>query len=184
MKKVAIGVVLAAVALSLAACGKSNSSVIRDSKITDQYSRALENAVPYPLSQMHDSVERRNLRERLLRFNVPDKIGYIYLLGFNGNYVGYYTVNGKPSSLDSQMTATQQIVKACSSGCREVVTSMGDDGSFGTNEPGIFFFTTNGVLVETSMNYVYSDSPLPVNAPNLTPKKGQKDLSKRIVVKK
>jgi predicted small secreted protein len=172
-------VLLVAIAALVAGCGHTNSAVIRDSKITNAYSAALEHAVPYPLSQMKDSQERRNLRERLLRFNRPDKLGYVYLLGMNGNYVGYYAIHGKPSSMESQLTATQQIVKACNSGCREVVTSMGDDGSFGGNEAGIFFFTTNGVLVETSMNYVYSDAPLPVDAPKLNPKQGVKDLSDR-----
>jgi len=176
------GIIIALIvgAILLAGCGGTNSSVIRDSKITDAYSKTLEGAVPYPLAQMQDSQERRNLRERLLRFNVPNKIGYDYILGMNGTYIGYYTINGKVSSTDSQMTATQQIVKACSSGCREVVQSMGDDGSYGSNEPGVFFFTTNGVLVETSMNYIYSDSPLPVNAPKLNPKQGVADLSNRI----
>ena len=173
-------VALVAVSIGvLAGCGSTNSSVQRDSKITNQYSQQLESAVPYPLSQMRDSQERRNLRERLLRFNVPDKIGYVYILSLTGQYVGYYVISGKVSSTDSQMSADQQIVKACSSGCRYVVNSMGDDGSYGPEEPGIFFFTTNGVLVETSMPYVYSDSPLPVHAPKLNPAKGQQDLSAR-----
>ena len=47
------------------------------------------------------------------------------------------------------------------------------------NKPGVFFFTTNGVLVETSMNYIYSDSPLPVDAPKLNPNQGQQDISNR-----
>lgn len=173
-----VAFVLAAVVL--AGCGTGNSTVARDGRITEAYSKTLEAAVPYPLTQMKDSQERRNLREKLLRFNVPDKIGYVYLLGFNGNYIGYYAIQGKVSSTDSQLTNTQQIVKACSSGCREVVNSMGDDGSYGSNEAGVFFFTTNGVLVETSMNYIYSDSPLPVDAVRLNPKQGQADLSARI----
>lgn len=163
-----------------AACGGVSGVQGHDQKITEAYSSQLESAVPYPLSQMRDSQERRNLRERLLRFNVPDKIGYVYLLGLTGSYVGYYAIQGKVSSTDSQLTTTQQIVKACSNGCREVVPSMGDDGSYGSNEAGVFFFTTNGVLVETSMNYIYSDSPLPVDAPKLNPAKGQADLSVRV----
>lgn len=168
-----------AAALLLAGCNGTNNSNSRDRKITEAYSRALEAAVPYPLAQMKDSVERRNLRERLLRFNVPDKIGYVYILGMAGNYVGYYTIKGKVSSTSSQMTADQQVIHDCSGGCREVVNSMGDDGSYGPNEPGVFFFTTNGVLVETSMDFIYSDSPLPVHAPSLTPTKGQPNLSSR-----
>lgn len=179
MKKIVLLLVAIMLVVGLAACGKSDSTVQRDAKVTDIYSRQLAGAVPYPLAQMKDSTERRNLREKLLRFNKPDKIGYVYLLTITGKPIGYYSIRGKVSSNDSQMTASQQIVKACSSGCREVVDTMSDDGSYGPNEPGIFFFTTNGVLVVTSATYLYSDSPLPVNAPDLTPKVGQKDISNR-----
>jgi hypothetical protein len=181
VKRVYIIVAFVIAAVALSGCGSGVQGVQgRDQRITEAYSTALEAAVPYPLSQMRDSQERRNLRERLLRFNAPDKVGYVYLLSLTGNYIGYYAINGKVSSTDSQLTTTQQIVKACSSGCREVVPSMGDDGSYGANEPGVFFFTTNGVLVETAMPYVYSDSPLPVDAPRLNPKQGQSDLTARV----
>src|SRR6266498_3932045 len=65
-----------------------------DERISDHIASQLETAVPYPTSQMRDSVERRNLRERLLRFNKPDKVGYVYLLALNGEYVGYYAIKG------------------------------------------------------------------------------------------
>lgn len=180
MKRIAIAVVLVALAVGLAGCnGGGTKSQKEQQKLTNAYSERLQAAVPYPLSQMTDSLERRNLREKLLRFNKPDKIGYVYILGFNGNFVGYYVIKGKVSSTQSQLTITQQIVKDCHSGCREVVDSMSDDGSYGLNEPGVFFFTTNNVLVETSMNYIYSDSPLPVDAKPINPKKGQANVSNR-----
>lgn len=164
------------------ACRGGTKSQQEQQKLTNEYSQRLQAAVPYPLDQMRDSQERRNLRERLLRFNVPDKVGYVYILGLTGNFIGYYVIEGKVSATESQLTITQQIVKDCKGGCREVVDSMGDDGSYGHNEggpSGVFFFTTNGVLVETDMNFVYSDSPLPVDAPKLNPTKGQADLSQR-----
>jgi len=132
-------------------------------------------AVPYPAAQLTDSLERRNLRERLLRQNKPNSIGYVYLLGMNGSYVGYYAIKGKVSSTQSQMTTTD-LVQGCGSGnsysCAVTVPAPGDDGSYGANEPGIFFFTTEGVLVTTSMDYIVSDAPLPVSAPKLNATKG------------
>lgn len=180
MKRIAIAALLVLLAASLAGCnGGGTKSQKEQQKLTNAYSERLQAAVPYPLSQMTDSLERRNLRERLLRFNKPDKIGYVYILGFNGNFVGYYTIKGKVSSTQSQMTITQQVVHDCHSGCREVVDSMGDDGSYGQNETGIFFFTTNNVLVTTDMHYIYSDSPLPVEAKPINPKQGQANVSNR-----
>ena len=54
------------------------------------------------------------------------------------------------------------------------VASIGDDGSFGPNEGGdrgVFFFTATGVMVETTLDWVYSDAPLQIDVPNLLRKK-------------
>lgn len=121
-------------------------------------------AVPYPADQLKDSLERRNLRERLLRFNDPKKVGYVYILSF-GDFIGYYTIAGKVSSTQSQMNPSDDISgDKCGSGCSEHVVSesAGDDGAFGEAEPGIFFFTTEGVMVQVSTDYIYSDQPISV----------------------
>jgi len=136
--------------------------------VSDSIAKQQIAAVPYPQAQMRDSLERRNLRERLLRFNKPQKIGYLYLMSF-GKFVGYYVVKGKISSTQSQMTNLVQTWEA-SKDQDTIVPSVGDDGSFGENEggsAGIFFFTAQGVLVETTLDWVYSDAPLNVDVPNL-----------------
>jgi len=139
-------------------------------KTSDELARQQIAAVPYPLSQMRDSLERRNLRERLLRFNKPQKVGYLYVMSF-GKFVGYYVVKGKVSSTQSQMTNSNQVWDAGSGEQGEtVVDSIGDDGSFGPNEGGdrgVFFFTTTGVMVETTLDWIYSDAPLKIDVPNL-----------------
>jgi len=133
-------------------------------------------AVPYPLSQMKDSLERRNIRERLLRFNKPQKIGYLYVLSF-GKFVGYYVVKGKVSSVQSQMTSQTQTYKdGRDDNASGQIPSIGDDGSFGPNEGGdrgVFFFTTQGVMVETTLDWVYSDAPLNIDVPNLLARKAK-----------
>lgn len=153
---------LALVGVMLAACTVgSTDSQTQGQKVTETYAPRLTNAQPYPLSQMNDSAERANLRERLLRLNNPSKIGYLYELAQNGQVIGYYTIKGKPSSTGSQLTPTQNISNCDSSSAACVVTdSMGDDGSYGPEEHGIFFFTTSGVLVEWSGMWQYSDAPL------------------------
>lgn len=129
-------------------------------------------AVPYPIALIKDSLERRNLRERLTRFSKPQKIGYLYLMSF-GKFVGYYVVKGKVSSVQSQMTNPTQVWNCggADGGCQ--AESIGDDGSFGPNEggdKGIFFFTVQGVMVETTLDWVYSDAPLNIDVPNLLAK--------------
>lgn len=165
----------ASAALLLTGCTGSSpktSAQAAGQQQTETAFRQQSSAVPYPAAQLRDSLERRNIRERLLRTNNPTKIQYVYLLGMNGTYIGYYAIKGKVSSTQSQMTTAQLIQRTCKSGdCSfDVVNAPGDDGSYGDNEQGIFFFTTEGVMVTTSMDYIVSDAPLPVSAPKLNGK--------------
>lgn len=122
---------------------------------------------PYPTNKVTHSLERDNLIRRLLAFNNPKKIGYLYVMSF-GKFVGYYTVLGKVSSTQSMLTNPDQ---HWSNGSGDtVVASVGDDGTFGSEEggqDGVFFFTTAGTMVETDLQWLYSDKPLTVDAPNL-----------------
>jgi hypothetical protein len=134
---------------------------------SDQIAESATKAVPYPFAVVRTGgfLERKNLVERLRRFSAQNKIGYVYLMSF-GKFVGYYTIKGKISSTMSQLTNTQQTWEA-SRDNDTIVDSIGDDGSFGPNEPGAFFFTTNGTMVQTTLDYVYSDQPLSIKVPNL-----------------
>ncbi len=130
----------------------------------DSYAQQSE-TVPFPGKELNDSLERRNQRERLLRQNETDRIGYVYILSF-GKFLGYYVVQGKVSSTQSQMTPRDLTEYACDdhmSGCQaQVVEAPGDDGSYGENEDGIFFFTTEGAMVQVDTEYIYSDQPIAV----------------------
>lgn len=169
---VSAAAILAATVMSLTGCNSTSkpSSQKQAQAITEQYSQRLTTAVPYPLAEMNDSLERANLRERLLRYNQPSKISYVYVLSYDGHVLNYYTIKGKVSSTQSQMTNTQNIQGCPNTGnsgqCGVVVDSMGDDGSYGSEEGGqngIFFFTTDNVLVETSMPFVVTDAPEKIN---------------------
>lgn len=171
MKKATAILILAVFAISLAACGGKKTATTDLQTKQDQtvanYSSKLTQRRPYPLDQMNDSLERAQLTEKLLRFNDPNKIGYVYLLSNNGTIVSFFTVKGKVSSNQSQLTATYTLVSYCDDGkegCQVVaVPSPTDDGSYGANEDGVFFFTTEGVYVSTDLKYMYLDAPLKVN---------------------
>lgn len=87
-----------------------------------------------------------------------------------GGIYTFFTIKGKVSSNQSQMTTEDLIVRKCWSGggCdNAVVGAPGDDGSYGPNEDGIFFFTTDGVLITWNGKYLLSDAPMKVNPANL-----------------
>lgn len=140
---------------------------------TEQAYQQQSAAVPYPVSQLNDSLERRNLRERLLRYNNPSKISYIYLLSNTGGMYAFFTVKGKVSSNSSQMTTDQITHWACNGGngghCDNlVVNAPQDDGSYGGAEPGIFFFTSDNVMVTWDGPYLLTDAPMKVNPATTT----------------
>jgi hypothetical protein len=151
---------------SLAACEGKSKSQADGQALTEQAFEQQSKAVPYPADQLKDSLERRNIRERLLRTNDPAKIGYVYVLSFS-KPLGYYVIKGKVTSTQSQMTTEDLIVKPCDGCDRYTVAGPGDDGSYGANEPGIFFFTTEGAMVTTDLDYIYSDQPIPFDVPKL-----------------
>ena len=41
------------------------------------------------------------------------------------------------------------------------------DGSFGENDGGIFFFTTDGKYMEWNSTYLYSDIPFEITTPTI-----------------
>jgi len=161
--------VVAALLASLVACSskpKSNAQAQGQAQ-TEQAFKQQSEAVPYPVAQLKDSLERRNIRERLLRTNDPNKIGYVYLLSFS-KPLGYYVIKGKVSSTQSQMTTDQLVERHTDGGGGNFVyNAPGDDGSYGANEDGVFFFTTEGAFVTTTLDFVYSDQPIAFDVPKL-----------------
>lgn len=171
-KKTLIALVAVLSIFSVSACsGGGSTAQSTGQKQTETAFAKQQGAVPYPADQLASSLERANLKRRLLELNKPDKLGYVYIINF-GTVIGYYAIKGKVSNTDSQMTTSDLIVKNCGScGERSVVTAPGDDGTYGPNESGNFFFTTEGVLVETDLQYLYADQPLPIDVPRLNAKK-------------
>jgi hypothetical protein len=173
--KLKLASAIAIITISLATVGCSNNTSNDDAKtqtksqnIVNKYAAKAQAAVPYPLEQMNTFLELEQQREKLLRFNNPAKIGYVYI--FNPGVkepIGYYTISGKISSTDSQMTTGDQVYWTCrrNHGCQPVVVeSPSDDGSYGPNEQGFFFFTTEDVyvFVPQMMSPLYQDAPLSI----------------------
>lgn len=111
-----------------------------------------------------ESLEVKNLKKKKDREEKADMLRYVYLMNY-GNIVGYYVAKGKISSSGSQIGPELQTM----SGYRDssVVDSAKDDGSYGDGDPGIFFYTADDVMVETSLDYVVSDQPLAIDVPRL-----------------
>lgn len=115
-------------------------------------------------SQIVNSLEKQNLEKKRDKEEDSNAIRYVYLMNY-GNITGYYVIAGKVSSSGSQIGPEQEIIKRWSDGY--VLDSAQDDGTYGDGDPGVFFFTTDGMMVETSLDYVISDRPMTLDVPRL-----------------
>ena len=127
------------------------------------------------------SLERYNLIKRAYWVNgmrdraraLPSPIadmpfGYIVLLTESGAVVGKFTVDGKVSSLNSYLTPDSEYFECSGDYCDNSSDNhwLPDvDGSYGSNDNGIFFFTTDGKYIEWTGTYLYSDIPFKVSNP-------------------
>jgi hypothetical protein len=107
------------------------------------------------------SLERDNLIKRFKLQNDRSVVFYMYVFVPGvADPIGYYQVN-KVSSVDSQLTNTQQLV--WNSHDYSVLPSPAEDGSYGTNGVGVFGFTPEDIYIEHNMLYIVSTVPLTFN---------------------
>lgn len=155
-------------ALLLAGCDESGG-VYEDVKNQKESSSTILANQPTP-TDIEYSLERYNLIKRAYWVNgMRDKanalvapiadmpLGYVILFTESGDVIGQFTVDGKVTSLNSYLTPDT------TSSNREGAQWLADvDGSFGENDVGIFFFTTDGKYIEWDSHYLYSDIPFNV----------------------
>lgn len=179
MKKI-ISVILVAVMLLsvglLTSCDYTESGSNVDKQKTKDVADSLQTVQPTP-TDINYSLERYNLIRRAYWVNgmrekanalpcsVEKPLGYIVL--FCGNtIVGKFVVDGKVSSLNSYLTPDSDYYEYSGSSSYYKNEWLADvDGSYGSNDNGIFFFTTDGKYVEWTGTYLYTDIPVTVENP-------------------
>lgn len=117
---------------------------------------------------LKDSQALKNLEKRRERENDPNKVRYIYLVSF-GKPFGYYVAKGNITSNAAQMAPEQEVIRGIG-GEGYILDSASDDNTYGGADPGIFFFTADGTMISTDLEYIQSDQPIQVYAdlPELT----------------
>lgn len=151
-------IIVAIVSLGLAGC--FDSTATKEQELTERNQERLIAAQP-PVS-LDWSLERENINKRTQRWNDPNKVSYIYLVNY-GKVMAFYTIKGKVSSVNSQITNPQQLVERWED--RYLMPSPAEDGSYGENGDAIFFFTTDDTYVEWAGDYMLADKPLKLSTP-------------------
>jgi hypothetical protein len=161
----------------LTSCLEDTPSGSQQDKINQkEAANELQANQPTP-TDLEYSLERYNLIRRAYWVNgqrekamslpcaIQRPLGYVIL--FSGNtVVGRFEVDGKVSSLNSYLTPDSDYYEYGGSGSTYKNNWLADvDGTYGANDNGIFFFTTDGKYIEWTGTYLYSDIPFIVDNP-------------------
>lgn len=161
MNKFVIYSLLAAATLSLTACEAPEPSAKRA-----QANKAAEAANSINFSE---NAEIDNIKRRLELTSNPGQIGFILLLNEMGKPVMYTSVKGKVTSGGKRLTAPQEarclnLTTTCSD---FLVDAPSDEGTYGSSNPYVFFWTMDGQYVQWSGKYLYSDKPFRIDDPTI-----------------
>ena len=167
---------MAAAMLTSGTSGCDDSARKEDTMRTLSAASTLQSNQPTP-TDIDYSLERYNLIKRAYWVNgkrekamslpcaIEKPLGYIVLLD-KGVVFGRFVVDGKVSSLNSYLTPDSEYYEYSTSDYHnEWLADV--DGSYGENDNGIFFFTTDGKYIEWTGDYLYSDIPFEIDDPVL-----------------
>ena len=169
-----LSVTLLTATTSAESCGGSNIS--EDTQRQIEVTNTLVGNQQTP-TDIDYSLERYNLIKRAYWVNgqrekanslicqIAKPLGYIVLFTESGSVVGSFCVDGKVTSLNSYLSPDSEYYERNSSYINNWLADV--DGSFGENDNGIFFFTTDGKYIEWTGTYLYSDIPFIVDEPIL-----------------
>lgn len=101
-----------------------------------------------------DNAEQKNIVKRLELTSQPGLVGYVVLLNDMGKPVHYTMVQGKITSGGKRLTAPDRVHAY---GIRDAAS---DEGTWGSSNPYIYFFDTNGIYFQWTGQYLYSDQPI------------------------
>ena len=173
MKKFLICILAAISVFSLTACETSGNR--QDIYTTQENANNIQENQPTP-TDLEYSLERYNLirraywvngqREKALSLpcEIERPLGYIVLFTESGGVVGRYVVDGKVTSLNSYLAPDSTYYEG---GGYKTSWLADVDGSYGENDQGIFFFTSDGKYIEWTGTYLYSDIPFEVTTPTI-----------------
>lgn len=186
--KISVLVIMLIVSVFVLSGCEAETDTQKDVQQTLNIGDKLTNNQPTP-TDIDYSLERYNLIRRAYWVNgqrerantlvceIEKPLGYIALFLDNGACAGKFVVDGKVTSLNSFLTPDSRYYEVVGeyidgkSGENNWLPDV--DGSYGENDNGIFFFTTDGKYVEWTGTYLYSDIPFEIQNPVVTYKEGR-----------
>lgn len=143
-------------ALLLSACGVSAPTAQEQrAEIGAQRAQAA-------LGNSNSNSEQDNIERRIRLTSRPGLIGFIVLLNQAGQPIMYTTVKGKITSSGKRLTPP---VKDWGKGANNIPlgtldVAPSDEGTWGSSDPYIYFWTQDDQYMQWKGDYLYSNSPI------------------------
>lgn len=155
--------------LLLTACVESSSSsrAKEGAKQEEIISRA---TTKIPTYQPDNFLTRKAVDKWMERMDTADKTFYIYLLGMNGNHLGYYVGQTRPISTCTLLTPPDKLHywNGTNGRTAAVTDAPSLDGVYGGGgcDSTFFFFDaqTDAYIEIQGVNYFVADQPLNIDA--------------------
>lgn len=164
-KAIAIWIILFAL-IGLAACEESESATERETQTQTQNAEGL--AQVQPARGMEWSPSRHTANRWAETWEEQGKLSYVYLLNFQGEYIGYYIFEGLPVSYCASLTPPDRIERMeWASVDAAVRAAPAMDGMYYLNancQQLYGYDAVSGAYLEFtgggSFNYLLSDQPM------------------------
>lgn len=171
MKKILFALAAVSV-LSLAACEVPQAPPTVKQQQAAKAARAADSL------QFSQNAEIENIKARLQLTSNPGQIGFIVLLNETGQPVMYTSVKGKVTSGSKRLTPSGEQNTFDINGYNIGTTTLpSDEGTYGSSDPYIYFWTTNGQYLQWNGKYLYSDQPFRLSTQPLVINVTQKEVN-------
>lgn len=130
---------LLVVTISVAVSGCGRSSQYEQAQVAREAARSIN---------FTENAEIDNIKKRLELTASPSLVGYVVLLNGTGQPILYTAIKGKITSGSKKLTDGG------------VTGTLSDEGTHGSSNPYIYFWSTSGVYHQWSGDYLYSDKPI------------------------
>ena len=151
--------------VSLAGCDIEASSRDKNMKAQETLMDRATAAVPVP--HINNFLAREAVAKQVRRLDEKGKLFYVYILGQNGQQVGYYVANTRPVSTCALLTPSEELVYSGNSTHTPMGSpSLGGVYGFGGGCNSHFFFdaATDAYVEISGLPFFVADQPLAVDA--------------------
>lgn len=152
MKKMTKLATAVAVALALSGCVEEQKS-----NKTQQAEKAAAAANSINFAE---NAEIDNIKKRLELTSNPGALGYVLLMNQAGQPIMYTSVKGKITSGSKRLTKPDYNSTEGAGQNNTVRAAPSDEGTYGSSDPYIYFWTMEGQYVQWNGAYLYSDKPI------------------------